>query len=196
MASMLLVITAPSGAGKTTLCDRLLAESDNIVYSVSCTTRPPRGSETDGKDYHFVTDAEFDAHLLRGDFLEHAVVHGSRYGTLTSEVESAVSSGKDVIMDIDVQGADQIRTTLATLPDDNVLKLAFVDIFIAPPSLEVLAERLESRNEDSKDTIAQRLSNAADEMARANEFQHRIVNDDLETAYIALAAIIEAARAR
>lgn len=195
MPSLLLVIAAPSGAGKSTLCDRLLAEFDSIVYSVSCTTRSPRGNEIDGKDYHFITDSQFDSRLAHGEFLEHAVVHGHRYGTLTSQVESVLSAGKDVVMDIDVQGACQVRTILAESTDDSILKAALVDIFVEPPSADVLAQRLGDRHEDSEDAITERLSNAVVEMAHADEFRHRIVNDDLETAYSELVSIIDRARA-
>lgn len=194
MSPLLLVIAAPSGAGKTSLCNRLLAEFPNMAYSVSCTTRSPRGEEIDGKDYHFITDSEFESRMSGGDFLEHAVVHGYHYGTLAEEVESILSAGKDAVMDIDVQGARQIRAHIENSGSDSVLKTALLDIFIEPPSLETLSERLGKRKEDSQDVIAERLSNAADEMARACEFQHRIVNDDLETAYQQLVSIINRAR--
>ena len=133
---LLLVVSAPSGAGKTTLCDRLRAEFPAIRYSVSCTTRGPREGEVDGEDYHFLSEAEFRRRLAAGEFLEHAVVHGHLYGTLRSEVADGMTAGRDVLMDIDVQGAAQIRAALAGLPPDHPLRRGYTDVFIAPPSLD------------------------------------------------------------
>ena len=133
---LLIVVSAPSGGGKSTLCDRLLASRHDMVYSVSCTTRPPRGREVDGLHYRFLSESEFERRVAAGDFLEHAVVHGARYGTLRHTVEEALRTGRSVLMDIDVQGAAQIRSALAARSVDDPLRSALVDIFIAPPSLE------------------------------------------------------------
>ena len=186
---LLIVISAPSGAGKTTLCDRLLEERADLVYSISCTTRPSRGSEEDAEDYFFLSEEEFDRRKREGLFLEHAVVHGSQYGTLRKTVESALKDGDSILMDIDVQGAAQVRQAAAA--DESLLKDAFVDIFVAPPSLETLRVRLEGRNEDSAGAIEERLRNAADEMTRASEFRYRVENDDLAQAWRALREIVE-----
>ena len=186
----MIVISAPSGAGKTTLCDRLRAERRDLVYSISCTTRPPRGAEADGTDYFFLGEAEFAARLARGEFLEHAAVHGHRYGTPRARVEEALAGGRSVLMDIDVQGAAQVREHVRGLADGSLIKAAFVDIFIAPPSMDELRARLERRGEDAPEVIGRRLRNASAELARAGEFRHRIVNDDLDRAYAELKALI------
>jgi guanylate kinase len=179
---LLIVVAAPSGAGKTTLCDMLLADMSSLIYSISCTTRMSRGDEVDGEDYFFLSSSEFDKRMQAGDFLEHAEVHGNRYGTLKDTVDSAMAEGNSVLMDIDVQGARQIREHVTECADDSPLSRGFVDFFIMPPSAEVLRERLEGRGEDSSDVIEERLDNAADEMSCAKEFMHVIVNNDLEIA--------------
>lgn len=189
---LLLVISAPSGAGKTTLCNRLLSEMPDIVYSVSCTTRPPRKGERDGKDYFFLSEEAFRERIARGEFLEFALVHGHLYGTLRRTVEEALRAGRDVLMDIDVQGAAQIRTIARAAPAGDILKDRVVDIFIAPPSLKALQDRLEGRAADTSSAIATRLQNAEEEMAHWREFTYLIVNDELETSYAALAAIVRA----
>jgi guanylate kinase len=188
--ALLLVVSAPSGAGKTTLCNRLLAEHDCMTRSVSCTTRAPRGSEINGKDYHFLTAAEFDRRVSEGLFLEHAVVHGNQYGTLRSNVESVLKAGKDVLLVIDVQGAASVRRAAQSL--GGILGRAYVDIFISPPSIEALRDRLQKRGEDAADVIERRLVNARGEMDRGNEYQYRVVNDNLEQAFTELKAIIHA----
>jgi len=188
---LLIVVSAPSGAGKTSLCDRLLLDTDNIVYSVSCTTRPPRGAEVDGEDYIFLTEEGFKKRVDAGEFLEHAEVHGYRYGTLRSVVEESLREKQHVLMDIDVQGARSIRSIVNALPPGDLMKQGFVDIFIEPPSLEVLRERLEGRGEDSAETIRRRMKNAAGEMECRHEFRYAIVNDDFETAYRQLFGVID-----
>jgi len=191
---LLLVVSAPSGAGKTTLCDRLLAERPTMAYSVSCTTRAPRGAEKHGTDYHFLSEAEFERRVAAGEFLEFAVVHGHRYGTLRRAVEDALAAGRDVLMDIDVQGAAQIRR--AAFAVNGPLRRAYVDVFITPPSLEALEERLRNRGEDSPETIARRLQNARGEMARAGEYQYLVINDRLDDATRELSAIVTAEHCR
>lgn len=188
---LLIVISAPSGAGKTTLCDRLLDDYPDIAYSVSCTTRDPRGAEIDGEDYCFMTDQGFMKRVREGMFLEHAIVHGNRYGTLKSMVTHALDEGLSILMDIDVVGAEQIREVIESLPDDHPMERGFVDIFILPPSVEVLQERLLNRNEDDPLIMATRLRNAQTEMDAADLYKYRVVNDDLEHAYAGLREIIE-----
>lgn len=188
---LLIVISAPSGTGKTTLCDRLLQEDDNIIYSISCTTRKPRGAEEDGVDYFFVAEDQFKESVARGDFLEYAVVHGNYYGTLASTIRQALNSGKHILLDIDVQGAGQIREGLALLDDSDPIRQGFLDIFVAPPSLEVLRNRLEGRAEDSADVIDQRMINAEQEMLRADEYEYQVVNDDLDQAFQRLSQVVK-----
>jgi guanylate kinase len=190
MRPLLIVISAPSGAGKSTLCDMLLSERKDIVYSISCTTRKPRGDEIHAKDYFFLTEQQFDDDVKAGRFLEHAVVHGNKYGTPRSMVADAMASGKSVIMDIDVQGARQIRSYAKTLPDEDLIKSGYVDIFVAPPSMQALRERLEKRGEDAQEDITRRLKNAEVEMSGKNEYRHVIVNDDLGRAYDELKKVL------
>lgn len=192
--SLLLVVSAPSGAGKSTLCERLLAEHSFMTRSISCTTRSPRGAEVDGRDYHFLSPAEFNRRVAAGLFLEHATVHGNQYGTLRSTVEEGLKAGKDVLLVIDVQGAASVRQSVRNL--GGILGQSYVDIFVSPPSLEVLRERLEKRGEDAPEVIERRLANAQGEMARSGEYQHRVVNDQLDRAYAELKAIIHAEHAR
>ncbi len=192
--ALLLVVSAPSGAGKTTLCERLLAETPGMERSVSCTTRAPRGNEVDGKAYRFLSPAEFERRVAAGDFLEHAVVHGNRYGTLREPVEQALAAGRSVMLVIDVQGAAQVRQSARAA--GGLLRRSYVDIFVAPPSLETLRERLVRRNEDTPEVIDRRVRNAAQEMARRGEYRHLVVNDDIETAYRELRAIVNAERCR
>ncbi len=190
MKPLLIVMSAPSGAGKSTLCDLLLQEFPEISYSVSCTTRAPRGEEEDGQDYFFLSPAEFDRYVAEGRLLEHATVHGNRYGTPAAPVREAFAEGQSVLMDIDVAGAEQVRRYVATLPEDDPLRQGFVDIFIEPPDMEELRRRLEGRGEDSPETIALRLGNAQGEMSRAGEYRYRVVNDDLQMAYRRLRDIV------
>ncbi|MDI6774215.1 MAG: guanylate kinase [Verrucomicrobiota bacterium] len=191
---LLIVICGPSGVGKSTLCDRLREEHADIVYSISCTTRPPRGAERDGREYHFLTGREFDRRASRGLFLEHALVHGRRYGTLKENVYAALNSGRSVLMDIDVQGARQIRRAVAGLPPGDVMKEGFVDILVRPPCLETLRRRLETRAEDKPETVETRLRNAVEELAATKEFRHTLVNDRLKTAFAELTGLLNRER--
>ena len=190
MRPLLVIVSAPSGAGKTTLCERLLCEHSNIVYSVSCTTRAPRGKEKDGRDYFFLSEEAFQEHVDEGAFLEHADVHGSRYGTLKCVVEDAFEKGKSMLMDLDVQGAAQIRETIEALPEGSMMQDRFVDIFIEPPSMEVLRDRLIGRGEDSEDAIERRIRNAELEMPCRDAYCYRIVNRDIDEAYEQFNAIV------
>lgn len=189
--ALLLVVSAPSGAGKSSLCNRLADAFPEMIYSISCTTRAPRGEEKNHVHYHFLSEEEFCARIERGEFLEHAVVHGNRYGTLKQTVVDALAQGLDVIMDIDVQGAKQIRLACAAMDDDNVIKQSFVDIFIAPPSMKELQRRLCGRATDSADVIEKRMCNATEEMKHQAYYQYTVVNDDFEKAVDELQKIIE-----
>jgi guanylate kinase len=174
------------------LCERLRAEFSEIVYSISCTTRPPRGREQDGREYHFLSESEFLARVGQGAFLEHAVVHGHRYGTLRQAVVDALTGGRSVLMDIDVQGAGQIRQYVHGAPEGDAIRRAFVDIFIEPPSLDALQRRIEARGENRVEDMQRRLKTAAEELSRRFDYRHRIVNDVLERAYADLRSVVEA----
>jgi guanylate kinase len=190
--ALLLVVSAPSGAGKSTLCNRLIEKFPGMTYSVSCTTRAPRGREENGVHYHFLSKEEFAARVARGEFLEHAEVHGNFYGTLKDTVRQSLSAGKDLIMDIDVQGAAQIRTACAALPADDPLRRSFVDVFIAPPSIEELRRRLCGRATDADEVIETRMRNAEEEMKEHNLYEHLLINDNLEEALIKFVNIVYA----
>jgi len=193
---LLIVMSAPSGAGKSTLCTRLLAENPDIVYSVSCTTRAPRGGEVDGRSYHFLPMDVFEKRVQAGEFLEHALVHGNRYGTLKETVRTAMQQGRSILMDIDVQGARQVRDALAGLPPNDLMARGFVDIFVHAPSMEVLRARLEKRAEDAAEVIERRMRNAIRETAEAGAYRYQMVNDDLGRAFDELRGIIEKERNR
>lgn len=193
---LLLIVSAPSGAGKTTLCERLLAANPGMVYSVSCTTRAPRDGERDGVNYTFLAEAEFLDRVREGLFLEHAKVHGHWYGTLSGPVRAALGSGSDVLMDIDVQGAAQIRAAVARLPREDLLRRAYADVFIYPPSLDELRRRLTSRGKDAPETVDRRLRQAGIEMSSGGEYRYALVNDELDRAAGILGAIVTAERHR
>lgn len=189
----MLVVSAPSGAGKSTLCERLLADERDMIRSVSCTTRAPRGAEVDGRDYFFLTPVEFNRRVAAGLFLEHATVHGNQYGTLRSTVEEGLRAGKDVLLVIDVQGAAAVRAAASL---GGILARSYVDIFISPPSVDALRDRLLRRGEDAADVIERRVANALGEMGRQAEYRHRVVNDNLDQAYAELRAIVHAEHER
>ena len=190
---LLLVVSAPSGAGKSTLCNRLVDEFPNVSYSVSCTTRAPRGEEQDGVHYYFLSKKEFKERIKYGEFLEHAKVHGNFYGTLEDTVVYAMEEGSHILLDIDVQGAAQIRESLARLDPRHPIRRGFTDIFISPPSHEELEKRLRGRGTDKDSVIKKRLATAIKEMEHAKEYSYQIVNDDLDTAYNDLKAVIRSA---
>lgn len=187
---MLLVVSGPSGSGKTTLCRRL-ADSGEVRYSISCTTRPPRPGELDGRDYHFLTREDFENRLRAGDFLEHAVVHGNLYGSLKSEVLSHLNAGVDVVMDIDVQGAGQVRNC-----GDPDIRRAFVDLFVMPPSEEELHARLSGRGTDSAETISLRMTNALEEMMHWKLYSYLLLSSTREEDYARFLALVTAERLR
>lgn len=177
---LLLVVSSPSGAGKTTLCNRLRAEFPNIGFSVSYTTRKPRPGETDGVEYHFVTSERFQEMAAGDEFAEYAMVHGNMYGTAARQVAAALGEGRDLLFDIDFQGGRQLRRSF---PDEVVL------VFILPPSLRELERRLRRRATDTDEVIAQRLKVARSELAHYDEYDYLIVNDELDKAYDALRAV-------
>ncbi|VGO22645.1 guanylate kinase [Pontiella sulfatireligans] len=187
---LLVVVSAPSGAGKSTLCNRLVDEFPNIKYSVSCTTRNPRGDEKDGVHYYFLSKKEFKERIKQGEFLEHAKVHGNFYGTLEDTVLYAMEEGFHVLLDIDVQGARQIREALVRLDPRHPIRRGFTDVFISPPSMEELEKRLRGRETDEDSVIQKRLENAKSEMVCATEYSFQLVNDDLEKAYHELKTVI------
>lgn len=180
----LFIITAASGAGKTSLVKELLANDNHVRLSVSHTTRQPRSGEQNGVHYHFVSEPQFLEILNRGGFLESANVHGARYGTSQSHVEAFLQAGFDVILEIDWQGAAQVRTIY---PQS-------ISIFILPPSVEALAERLNNRGQDSSDVIAKRVAAARAEMSHVVEFDYVTINDNFEVALQDVLAIIRASR--
>lgn len=180
----LLVVSGPSGSGKTTLCRRA-TENGLCVYSISCTTRPSRTGEVNGVDYHFLSLEEFAAREAAGDFLEHAHVHGNRYGTLKADILNLLEQGKTVVMDIDVQGAEQVRACR-----DGLLARCYADVYIHVPQ-EELQNRLCGRRTDCDDVISLRLRNAAQEDARLPEYRYCLVSSDRETDYAAFAALIK-----
>ncbi len=183
----LFVISAPSGAGKTTILRELFARVSNLAFSVSHTTRPPRAGEKNGRDYHFVSREEFMAMREQGAFLEWAEVHGNLYGTSRKAVEEELGKGIDIFLDIDVQGARQIRAMTGS-------KAIF--LFIAPPSWQELEKRLRGRGTDQEETIRLRLNNARKEMEDAALYDYLVINDRLEEATQMLTAVILAERCR
>ncbi len=179
---ILLVLSSPSGGGKSTIARQLLSGRDDLVYSVSATTRPMRTGETDGVDYHFLTEDEFERKVERGEFAEWATYGGYRYGTLRSAIEEILAGGHHAVLDIEVQGARQLRERF---PDA-------VMVFVLPPSGEVLAGRLAARETESSDDVARRLSLAQQELAAVSEYDYAVTNDDLVAAVEQVASIIEA----
>ena len=194
---LFIVMSAPSGCGKSTLIDMLLQEYPDLQYSISCTTRKPRGDEEDGIDYHFLTVERFRELLAEDAFLESAEVHGNYYGTLRQPIIDVLDEGNSMILDIDVVGAAKVRhQVMHHLPPDNPLRAGFMDIFINPPSMDELRARLVGRGTDAPDVIERRIANAEGEMARAGEYMFQMTNDDLRVAYKRLCDLIDAKSGR
>jgi guanylate kinase len=185
---LLFVISSPSGAGKTTLSRRLLAAEPDLALSVSVTTRPMRPGEVDGRDYHFVDHARFSEMVEQGELLEHADVFGNRYGTPRAPVEAWLEKGRDVLFDVDWQGARQIG--------ESPLKDDMVSVFILPPSITELRRRLVARNQDAPETVEARMAKARDEIGHCGEYTYVIVNDDLDESERGLRAVLTAERLR
>lgn len=178
----LLVLASPSGGGKSTLKERLVREFPELRFSVSATTRAPRPGEVDGRDYHFLSDSEFDRKLREGEFLEwEAVYAGSRYGTLRREVENIIEKGYFTLLDIDVNGAERIK---------ELFGAKALTLYIRPPSIDALHERLLARGTDTPEQIAQRLERASMEMEKASRFDATVINDELDRAYAELSDIV------
>lgn len=184
---IMLVLSSPSGAGKTTLSRLLLERDSTMTMSVSCTTRPKRPGETPGVDYHFVDEATFEGMIAQGDMLEHAEVFGNRYGTPRKPVEAALASGRDVLFDIDWQGTQQLKQTAR----DDV-----VSVFVLPPSFAELEKRLHSRAQDTPEVVARRMAKASDEMSHWAEYDYIIVNQHIEDSVGSVWAILTAERLR
>lgn len=197
---VLIIMSGPSGAGKSTVCKPILDAEESLNFSVSCTTRQPRAGEVNGIHYHFISKSEFEEKIVTDDFLEYAEVHGNYYGTLKSEVENKIHQGNDVLLDIDVQGAMQIKEILENQKKSNSNKLCLADsviyVFVAPPSFEELETRLRGRGTENEETLTKRLNNARNEMNHQFDYDYLIVNDDLSKAQDSLHSVIKAARCR
>lgn len=191
--SLLIVISAPSGGGKTTLCNHLLQANPNTVRAVTCTTRPPREGERDGVDYYFLEAGDFLKRVQAGNFLEHATVYGNSYGTLKSEVVTRLRQGKDVLLNIDVQGAASVQ---AKAQDDDELKQALVTVFLAPPSVATLEQRLKERNQDTVASIQKRLGVARHEIAQWKHFDYLIISGAITDDLAKMQGIITAEKLR
>jgi len=182
---MMLVLSSPSGAGKTTLSRKLLAADPDIVMSVSVTTRPPRAGEVDGRDYHFIDAARFEAMEKGGELLECAHVFGHSYGSPRHPVDNAISQGRDVLFDIDWQGTQKLR---------ELARSDLVSVFVLPPSMKELERRLHTRAQDSEAVIAGRMAKAVDEMSHWAEYDYVVINRDLDQAFADVQAILAAER--
>ncbi len=189
--TLLIVVSAPSGTGKTTLCESLCLSLPTACRAVTCTTRAPRADELDGEDYYFLNEREFLARVQGGEFLENAFVHGNHYGVLKSEVHAKLAEGKDVLLNIDVQGAAAIRERAE---DDLVLRLALVTVFLCPPNLDELESRLRGRDDNFEGDIIRRLAIAEDEIAQKDLFDHTIISGTREADLEAMQKLIQAVR--
>jgi len=192
-APLLIVISAPSGGGKTTLCDLLVAARPNVTRAITCTTRAPRPGEKDGIDYYFLDAATFLKRVQAGNFLEHATVYGNSYGTLKSEVLGKLRQGRDVVLNVDVQGAAAIREHAEGDPE---LKRALVTVFLTPPSLSILEHRLRKRGMDAPTAIQKRLSVAKQEIAQWRHFDYLIISTSIQEDLRRMQAILDAEQMR
>ncbi len=183
-----LIVSGPSGAGKSTVCNLLRQKYPELEFSVSCTTREPRNGEIDGKDYHFIDKKEFQRRIKNNQFLEHADVHGNFYGTLKSEIIDRVESGKDVLLDIDVQGAIQVRKSSKK---NSLIGKCSEYVFLGPPSFEELERRLRSRGTEKEESIRKRLDNAKSELEHWKNYDYLIINKDVEQAVKDMGNLIE-----
>ena len=190
---LLFVISAPSGGGKTTLCEKLLETRPDMARAITCTTRAPRPGEKDGKDYYFLDAGTFLKRVQAGHFLEHATVYGNSYGTLRGEVLDKMRSGKDVLLNIDVQGAASVR---ASVEGDEDLKRAFISVFLTLPSSEILEARLKRRGQDSAAVIQKRLSVARQEVAQWRHFDYLIISTTIEEDLRRMLAVVDAEKMR
>jgi len=190
---LLIVLSAPSGTGKTTLCQQLMAAHPNMTRAITCTTRPPRPGEKDGVDYYFLDAAMFLKRVQAGNFLEHATVHGNSYGTLKSEVLDKMRQGADVVLNVDVQGAAAIRKQAES---EAELRRALVTVFLAPPSMAVLQDRLKKRGVDETAAIQKRLSAARQEIAQWKNFDYLIVSAKIPQDLRRMEVILEAEKMR
>jgi guanylate kinase len=191
--ALLILISAPSGGGKTTLCDQLLATEPNLTRAVTSTTRPPRPGELHAKDYYFFTPEEFQRRVAAGEFVEHATVFGRSYGVLRSELLDKLRSGKDVLLNVDVQGAAAFRSHAETEPE---LKRALVSIFLTPPSMTELEARLRRRNSDGESEIQKRLATARLELAQWNQFDYLVISTSIAEDLRRAKAILETEKMR
>jgi guanylate kinase len=187
---ILFLVSAPSGGGKSTLL-RMLSEEPDFVYSVSCTTRAPRPGEIDGRDYHFLSVEEFERRIASGEFLEHATVHGNHYGTLRQTILDSMRSGRDVLMDVDIQGAARIRADA-----DEQIHAALVDIFLMPPSMDELRRRLLKRATESPEQLDLRIRNAKTEMAHWQNYRYTMISGTPMQDFENFRAIMQAERMR
>ena len=190
---LLFVISAPSGGGKTTLCEELLATRQDMTRAITCTTRAPRPGEKDGRDYYFLDAGTFLKRVQAGHFLEHATVYGNSYGTLRGEVLDKLRAGKDVLLNIDVQGAASVR---ASVENDEDLQRAFISVFLTPPSAEILEARLKKRGQDSAGSIQKRLSVARQEVAQWRHFDYLIISTSIEEDLRRMLAVVDAEKMR
>jgi guanylate kinase len=192
-APLLILISAPSGGGKTTLCDLLLKSQPQMTRAITCTTRPPRPGEKDGVDYYFFTATEFLKRVQAGNFLEHATVYGNSYGLLKSELLAKLRAGKDVLLNVDVQGAATIRAAALAEPE---LREALVTVFLTTPSLEILAARLKKRNSDAPAVIQKRLAVARQEISQWKNFDYLVISTSKQEDLRRALAIVEAEKMR
>jgi guanylate kinase len=190
---LLVLISAPSGGGKTTLCQQLLAARSQMTRAVTCTTRPPRAGERDGLDYYFLDAGSFLKRVQAGNFLEHATVYGNSYGILKAEVLGKLRQGKDVLLNVDVQGAATIREKAQ---EDAELKRALISVFLTPPSMEIVEGRLRRRGTDSEAVIQKRLSVARQEIAQWKNFDYLLLSSSIEEDLRRMLAIVEAEKMR